>query len=91
MEKNLIISNELFPSFQKRYIKNKTKTYLKKYPYIRLSSKILHYSYKPYLCYYCLLYKKGNFNRFKIDILFCLEFIDGEIPYVTILTDFIEP
>ena len=25
------------------------------------------------------------------NILFCVEFINGEIPYVTILTDFIEP
>ena len=28
---------------------------------------------------------------FKYDIVFSFEFINGEIPYVTILTDFIEP
>jgi len=93
MEKNIIISNEFFPSSEEVYQKYilETKTYLNKYPYIKLSSKILHYLDKPSLCYYCTLYKNANFNPFKIDILFCFEFIDGEIPYVTILTDFIKP
>ena len=59
--------------------------------YISIKGKLLHYSSLPTLYYYINFYKKTNINPFEKEILFCFEFIDNEIPYVTILTDFIEP
>ena len=59
--------------------------------YISIKGKLLHYSSLPTLYYYIKVYKKTNINPFDKEILFCFEFIDNEIPYVTILTDFIEP
>ncbi len=92
MEKN-IIKEELFPSLEQlneAYL-NEIVEQLKKYTDIDITSKILHYLPKPTFCYYCTVYKKTNSNPFNIHITFCFEFIDGEIPYATILTDFIEP
>jgi hypothetical protein len=37
--------------------------------------------------YYCTIIENTKINPFKKDIQFCFEFIDGEIPYVTILTE----
>ena len=59
--------------------------------YISIKGKLLHYLPLPTLYYYLKVYKNTNINPFDKDILFCFEFIDNEIPYVTILTDFIEP
>ena len=61
--------------------------YLKKYTDIKLFSKILHYLDKPTFYYYCTVIENTKINPFKKDIQFCFEFIDGEIPYVTILTE----
>ena len=59
--------------------------------YISIKGKLLHYLSSPTLYYYVKVYKNTNINPFDKEILFCFEFIDNEIPYVTILTDFIEP
>ena len=64
--------------------------FLKKYKDIKLFSKILHYLDKPTFYYYCTAAKDTQTNPFKEDIEFCFEFIDGEIPYATILTEFSE-
>ena len=58
---------------------------------ISIKGKILHYLPEPTFYYYINVLKKTNINPFDSNILFCVEFINGEIPYVTILTDFIEP
>ena len=58
---------------------------------ISVKGKILHYLPEPTFYYYINVLKKTNINPFDSNILFCVEFINGEIPYVTILTDFIEP
>ena len=64
--------------------------YFKKYTDIKLFSKILHYLDKPTFYYYCTVKEDTKTNLFKKDIEFCFEFIDGEIPYVTILTEITE-
>ena len=58
---------------------------------IKLQGKILHYLEKPVFYYNYTLLSTSKKNPFKIDILFSFEFIEGEIPYATILTDFVEP
>lgn len=60
--------------------------FLKKYTDIKLFSKILHYLDKPTFYYYCTVKNDTITNPFKEDIEFRFEFIDGEIPYVTILS-----
>ena len=59
--------------------------------YISINGKILHYLPEPTFCYYIKVYKNTIINPFGKTILFCFEFINGEIPYVTILSDFGEP
>ena len=59
--------------------------------YISINGKILHYLPEPTFCYYIKVYKNTIINPFCKTILFCFEFINGEIPYVTILSDFGEP
>jgi len=92
MEKN-IVRTKLFPSIEElneEFIKQTVELF-KDFTDIELYSKILHYLKKTSFYYYCNVYKKTKSNPFNVNINFCFEFIDGEIPYVTILTDFIEP
>ena len=58
---------------------------------IRITGKLLYYSSEPTLYYIVKVQKKTDINPFEQDILFSIEFINGETPYVTILTDFSEP
>ena len=58
---------------------------------ISLNSKILHYLPNPTLYFYISVHKNTNINPFNNEIIISVEFINGEIPYVAILTDFIEP
>ena len=92
MEKN-ITRTKLFPSLEElneEFIQQTVELF-RDYTDIELYSKILHYLKKTSFYYYCNVYKKTKSNPFNVNINFCFEFIDGEIPYVTILTDFIEP
>jgi hypothetical protein len=92
MENNIIKKEPLLSieTLYEEHIKSSVEQ-LKKYTDIDISSKILHYLKEPIICYYCSVYKKTNSNPFNINIDFCFEFLDGEIPYATILTDFVEP
>ena len=58
---------------------------------ITITGKLLHYSSESTLYYIVKVYKNTNINPFEQDILFSFEFINGETPYVSILTDFSEP
>ena len=89
MENNQI---KIFPSYEGLYQEyiNKTLENSKKYKDIYLNAKLLHYLNKPTFYYYCLVNKNSYSNPFYKKILFCIEFIDGEIPYVSILTDYIK-
>ena len=91
MEINKINENISLGEEQYNESINKSIDKLKKYKDIKLSGKILHYLEKPTLFYYCTILSNNEYNPFDIDIIFSFEFIDGEIPYVTILTDFLEP
>ena len=91
MEINKINENISLGKEQYNESINKSIDKLKKYKDIKLSGKILHYLEKPTLFYYCTILSNNEYNPFDIDIIFSFEFIDGEIPYVTILTDFLEP
>ena len=91
MEKNNI--NEVISTIEDKcneFIDKIIKKF-QKYKYIKLYGKILHYLDKPILFYNCTVLTNTKSNPFDIDIDFSFEFIDGEIPYVSILTDFIEP
>ena len=83
---------KIFPSYEDLYQEyiNKTLENSKKYKDIYLNAKLLHYFNKPTFYYYCLVNKNSNSNPFFKKILFGIEFIDGEIPYVSILTDFLK-
>ena len=89
--KNIIKESQILDSesLYQDYI-NETIEFLKKYTDIKLFSKILHYLDKPTFYYYCTVTKNTKANPFKEDIEFSFEFIDGEIPYVTILSEFSE-
>ena len=91
MEINKINENISLGEEQYNESINKSIDKLKKYKDIKLSGKILHYLEKPTLFYYCTILSNNEYNPFDIDIIFSFEFIDGEIPYVKILTDFLEP
>ena len=58
---------------------------------ITITGKLLYYSSEPTLYYIVKVHKKTDINPFEQDILFSFEFINGETPYVTILSDFFEP
>ena len=91
MEKNIIINTSPYSEdLYQQYLLEIT-TNLKKNPFISIQSKLLHYLNNLSFYYYITVYKNTKINSFNTNILFCLEFIDGEIPYVTILTDFTEP
>ena len=83
----------IFPSYDELYQEyiNNTVENLKEYREIDINAKILHYLKEPTFYYYCLLYKNTTINPFDTNILLTIEFINGEIPYVQILTNFIEP
>lgn len=92
MKKN-IIKKKLFPSYEELYQEyiNNSIDNLKKFIDISLTAKLLHYLDKPTFYYYCTVYKNTNSNPYNKNILFGIEFIDNEIPYITILNDFIKP
>ena len=58
---------------------------------INITGKLLYYSSEPTLYYLVKVYKKTNINPFEQEILFSIEFINGETPYVSILSDCFEP
>ena len=58
---------------------------------INITGKLLYYSSEPTLYYLVKVYKKTNINPFEKEILFSIEFINGETPYVSILSDCFEP
>ena len=92
MEKNKINQKQkIFPSNEELYQEFSLETIenSKKYTDIKLTSKILHYLKKPSFYYYCTVKQNTQTNPFNIDIDFCFEFIDKEIPYASLLTDFI--
>ena len=90
MEKNVIIDDSPYSEeIYRKYLLEVTSN-LKKFPFVNIRSKLLHYLYHISFYYYITAYKSTKINLFNIDILFCLEFIDGEIPYATIMTDFTE-
>jgi hypothetical protein len=60
---------------------------INKNKYIIIYGKILHYLDKPVFYYNCI----SICNPFDVDINFACEYIEGENPYVTVLTDFINP
>lgn len=91
MEKNKINETILFSDDKYNEFISKTIAKLKKNKDIKISGKILYYLDKPVLYYYCIVFSNTKSNPFDIDIAFSFEFIDGEIPYVRILTDFIDP
>ena len=90
MENNNIIKESPLSDTESLYQEYIIETieFLKKYTDIKLFSKILHYLEKPTFYYYCTVTEDTKTNPFKKDIEFRFEFIDGEIPYVTILTEF---
>jgi len=93
MEKNKI--NEIIetPENENIYEEHIIKTInkLKENKDIKITGKILHYLETPILYYNCTSISNTKSNPFDIDIEFTFEFIDKETPYITILTDFIEP
>ena len=56
-----------------------------------INGKILYYLEKPIIYYYCSIASGTKMNPFDVDIQFGFEFIDNEIPYITILTEFLVP
>ena len=58
---------------------------------IKIKGKILYYLEKPVFYYTYTFLSNAKNNPFDIDIEFAFEFMEGEIPYVTILTDFVDP
>ena len=64
---------------------------LKRNEDIKIKGKILHYLEKPVFYYICTFLSSSKNNPFRTDIEFGFEFIEEEIPYATILTDFVEP
>lgn len=80
------ITNEIYQAYLLKTLDD-----FKDNKYISIKGKLLHYLSSPTLYYYVKVYKNTNINPFDKEILFCFEFIDNEIPYATILTDFIEP
>ena len=93
MEKNKInenIKNQANENIYEEHI-IKTIDKLKENKDIKITGKILHYLETPILYYYCTSISNTNSNPFDIDIEFTFEFIDKETPYVTIVTDFVEP
>ena len=96
MEKNKINDNQTSPkkiiteNSIESFINKTTKT-LNKNKDIRISGKILHYGPQNILYYNCITYKKTKINPYNCDIIFGYEFIPNEIPYITILTDFLIP
>jgi len=91
MEKNKI--NESESSFEQKYenyIISSIESLQKYKEYIKLSGKILHYLEKPVIYYNCIVYQNTKINPFDFNINFAFEFIDGEIPYISILTNFFD-
>lgn len=91
MEKNIINENiEILEDKYEEYI-IKTINNINEDKLIQLKGKILYYLKKPVFFYYCKAFSNTKYNPFDVDIIFGFEFIEGEAPYVTILTDFIDP
>ena len=91
MEINNINESVKVPSEKYEAIIIKIVNDLKKYEDIKIQGKILFYSKQPIFYYICTILGKSNSNPFNKNITFGFEFINKEKPYITILTDFIEP
>ena len=93
MEKIEQKNKNIFPPLDEMYQDklNETLNYFKTYTDLILSAKIFHHNEKPSFYYYCSVFRNSTLNPFNENILFGFEFIDGEPPYTTILTDFINP
>ena len=93
MEKNKINeSNSKLEQEYENYINKSIETFHKYNEYIKLTGKILHYLSKPVLYYNCLVYSNTKINPFDFNIIFNFEFIDKEIPYISIISNcFLEP
>ena len=59
--------------------------------YLIVNAKVLHDSEKVNLNFQILIYEDTKMNPFNNDILFNIEYIDGEQPYIQILSNFIKP
>ena len=91
MEKNKINEKEsFFEDKYENYIISSIEHLQKYKEYIKLSGKILHYLEKPILYYNCIVHQNTKINPFDFNIIFSFEFIDGEIPYISILTNIFE-
>ena len=75
-------------NYEKHIIKSIA--HFKKSKYIKIKGKILHYLEKPVLYYICIVLSNNELNPFDNDIIFSFEFIDREIPYISIINDFNE-
>ena len=89
MEKNKINESdtELDQQYE-NYIIKSIENFQKYNEYMNITGKILHYLEKPVLYYNCIVYLNTKINPFDFNIIFDLEFIDGEIPYISIITNF---
>ena len=83
--------NESDSSLEQQYEKHIIKSiesFQKYKEFMKLTGKILHYLEKPVLHYICIIYWNTKINPFDFNIIFSFEFIEGEIPYISILTNF---
>ena len=58
---------------------------------LKMNGKILHDEEKIILNYYILVYNNSDINPFDDDIELNIEFIDQELPYVQIISNFLTP
>ena len=58
---------------------------------LKMNGKILHDEEKKILNYYILVYNNSDINPFDDDIELNIEFIDQELPYVQIISNFLTP
>ena len=93
MEKNNINETGTKVDLEQKYENYIIKSikYLQKYKDVKIIGKILYYLQKPVLYYICTVFCNTDINPFDIDIIFSFEFINFEIPYISITNDFIEP
>ena len=59
--------------------------------YLKMNAKVLHDSDKLNLNFIILIYEETSLNPFEDEITLSIEFIDGERPYVQIISNFIKP
>ena len=59
--------------------------------YLKMNAKVLHDTDKLNLNFIITIYEETSLNPFEDEIIFYIEFIDGERPYVQIISNFITP